>query len=120
MPGIGDYTAAAVASIAFDLPHGVLDGNVVRSDAGSKDIGKHSYVWDGLDGDGQAVPEGSYFIEVTMKNFDDDIVELPTSIFGRVTGVETTEDGALISLGDVHLPLTDILSVKESDPIPQS
>ena len=30
LPGIGDYTAAAVASIAFDLPHAVLDGNVIR------------------------------------------------------------------------------------------
>jgi A/G-specific adenine glycosylase len=27
---VGDYTAAAVASIAFDLPHAVLDGNVAR------------------------------------------------------------------------------------------
>lgn len=30
LPGIGDYTAAAVASIAFDLPYAVLDGNVMR------------------------------------------------------------------------------------------
>jgi A/G-specific adenine glycosylase len=30
LPGIGEYTAAAVASIAFDLPHAVLDGNVMR------------------------------------------------------------------------------------------
>jgi A/G-specific adenine glycosylase len=30
LPGVGDYTAAAIASIAFDLPHAVLDGNVVR------------------------------------------------------------------------------------------
>ena len=30
LPGIGDYTAAAVASIAFNLPHAVLDGNVFR------------------------------------------------------------------------------------------
>jgi A/G-specific adenine glycosylase len=30
LPGVGDYTAAAVASIAFSLPHAVLDGNVVR------------------------------------------------------------------------------------------
>lgn len=30
LAGIGDYTAAAVASIAFDLPHAVLDGNVMR------------------------------------------------------------------------------------------
>jgi A/G-specific adenine glycosylase len=30
LPGIGDYTAAAVASIAFQLPHAVVDGNVLR------------------------------------------------------------------------------------------
>ncbi|MBY0504920.1 MAG: A/G-specific adenine glycosylase [Bryobacteraceae bacterium] len=31
LPGVGDYTAAAVASIAFGLPYAVLDGNVVRT-----------------------------------------------------------------------------------------
>ena len=30
LPGIGPYTAAAVASIAFDLPETVMDGNVER------------------------------------------------------------------------------------------
>jgi A/G-specific adenine glycosylase len=30
MPGVGDYTAAAIASIAFGLPYAVLDGNVMR------------------------------------------------------------------------------------------
>ena len=30
LKGIGDYTAAAIASIAFDLPHAVVDGNVYR------------------------------------------------------------------------------------------
>lgn len=30
LPGVGDYTAAAVASIAFGLPHAAVDGNVFR------------------------------------------------------------------------------------------
>ena len=30
LPGVGDYTAAAVASIAFDLPFAAVDGNVLR------------------------------------------------------------------------------------------
>lgn len=30
LPGVGPYTAAAVSSIAFDLPYTVLDGNVER------------------------------------------------------------------------------------------
>lgn len=38
LPGIGPYTAAAVSSIAFDLPHAVLDGNVERVMARLHDI----------------------------------------------------------------------------------
>ncbi len=30
LPGVGDYTAAAIASISFDLPHAAVDGNVFR------------------------------------------------------------------------------------------
>lgn len=30
LKGIGEYTAAAIASFAFDLPHPVVDGNVFR------------------------------------------------------------------------------------------
>lgn len=30
LKGIGDYTAAAISSIAFNLPHAVVDGNVYR------------------------------------------------------------------------------------------
>ena len=30
LKGIGSYTAAAIASFAFDLPHAVVDGNVYR------------------------------------------------------------------------------------------
>jgi len=32
LPGIGDYTAAAIAAIAFDRPACVIDGNVERDD----------------------------------------------------------------------------------------
>jgi A/G-specific adenine glycosylase len=30
LKGVGDYTAAAIASIAYDLPYSVVDGNVLR------------------------------------------------------------------------------------------
>lgn len=53
LKGIGNYTAAAIASIAFNLPHAVVDGNIYRvltryfgiltpidSDKGKKEIQK--------------------------------------------------------------------------------
>lgn len=30
LPGVGDYTAGAISSIAFGLPHAAVDGNVLR------------------------------------------------------------------------------------------
>src|SRR5665213_1526269 len=30
LKGVGDYTAAAIASIAYNLPYPVVDGNVLR------------------------------------------------------------------------------------------
>lgn len=30
LKGVGDYTAAAVSSLAFNLPHAVVDGNVYK------------------------------------------------------------------------------------------
>ena len=30
LKGVGDYTASAIASFAFNLPHAVVDGNVIR------------------------------------------------------------------------------------------
>jgi A/G-specific adenine glycosylase len=30
LKGVGDYTAAAISSLAYDLPHAVVDGNVYR------------------------------------------------------------------------------------------
>ena len=30
LPGVGEYTAAAIASMAFGLPHAAVDGNVLR------------------------------------------------------------------------------------------
>jgi A/G-specific adenine glycosylase len=31
LPGVGPYTAAAIASIVLDLPHAAVDGNVIRA-----------------------------------------------------------------------------------------
>ena len=39
LPGVGDYTAAAVCSIVYDAPCAVLDGNVYRVLARLFDIG---------------------------------------------------------------------------------
>lgn len=90
------------------------DGKVVHSEPGKTEIGKHSFVWDGLDGNGQPVPEGRYRITVNAFDEKKDKIEVPTSISGKVTGVASGKDGALLSLGEVSVPLTDLLSVSQA------
>ena len=66
LPGIGDYTAAAIASIAFDEPRAALDGNALRvlsrmADE-QRDIRKaatQSALRDAAQGLMDAVPRGS-------------------------------------------------------------
>ena len=95
-------------------------GEVVHSAPGNTDIGKHNHVWNGLDANGNPLPEGNYTVTVTARDADNELIEVPTSVFGRVTGIESTDDGALITLGEVHIPLSDILSVTETGSNPQS
>lgn len=49
LPGVGRYTAAAIASIAYGEPVGVVDGNVVRVIARMRRIGADSNSNDVLD-----------------------------------------------------------------------
>lgn len=95
-------------------------GEVVHSAPGETDIGKHAYVWNGLDSDGNPLPEGNYTISITARDADNELLEVPTSVFGRVTGIEFSDGGALVSMGAVHIPLNDILSVKAPEPTPET
>ena len=89
-------------------------GKVVRTATGETEVGKHSFVWDGLDSNGDPVPEGSYKITVNAFDENQDKLEVATSIYGKVTGVASGEDGALLSLGGVNVPLADVLSVGQA------
>lgn len=41
IPGIGLYSASAIASVAFQKPVGVVDGNVIRVLSRMRVIGSH-------------------------------------------------------------------------------
>jgi A/G-specific adenine glycosylase len=54
LPGVGRYTAGAIASIAFDLPYAAVDGNVhrvmsrlfcIHEPRSSKELDKQSWKW---------------------------------------------------------------------------
>lgn len=95
-------------------------GTVVHSAPGETEIGKHNFVWDGLDQNGNQLPDGHYTVTVTSRDANSALIEVQTSVFGRVTGVESGPEGAILTIGNVQIPLSDVVSIKETEETPTS
>ncbi|PCJ58748.1 MAG: flagellar biosynthesis protein FlgD [Rhodospirillaceae bacterium] len=92
----------------------ILDdvGQTIFNTAGETASGHHTFVWNGLDNNGTAQPDGKYSILVTSLDASGDPINTETGIVGTVTGFETTGDGSiLLSLNGIGIPISDIVSV---------
>lgn len=89
-------------------------GDLVISAQGNTDAGKHGFVWDGLDKNGNQAPDGAYKITVAARTDDDDIIDITINVVAQITGIETTGDELFLVSGDVKLPFADVVSVRET------
>lgn len=92
----------------------ILDagGKVVLSTAGTKVAGRNEVLWDGKDGDGKQLPDGTYSIRVVAKNGKDN-VNVTTSTVGVVTSIDSKDGVTTLSLGDVVVALDKVHSVRQ-------
>jgi len=89
-------------------------GQTVRNIAGDTTPGLHELVWDGLDDQGQPLPDGTYGMVVNAVTADNQPVSVATGTSGRVTGVETQDGDVYLKLGDLLVPLSRIFAVDET------
>lgn len=82
---------------------------------GEKAAGTHSYKWDGTDGNGIALEDGVYTIQVTGSDSDGESVEFTTRAVGKVSGVEVRDGQVLLSIGALQVPLEDVQAVRQPD-----
>ncbi|MBW1980204.1 MAG: flagellar hook assembly protein FlgD [Deltaproteobacteria bacterium] len=88
-------------------------GRTVRNlPLGALEKGSHSFEWDGLDGDGQLMPEGVYTFRVLAKNFAGEEVTVSSRTSGIVTGVKLGGAMPIISVGDMEVSLSKIIAVE--------
>lgn len=121
----GNYTdlrdgqAIAVYNLADDTATNVtvtisdMDGNLVREMDGTKLAGRNQIIWDGKNNAGETMKEGTYTIAVKAKDAAGDEVKSATSSAGRVSSVETVDGVANIAMGDILVPLSEVISVRE-------
>ncbi|MFB3149862.1 MAG: flagellar hook assembly protein FlgD [Alphaproteobacteria bacterium] len=112
--GKAEY-AYTLPSIATTVTLAIANdqGRVVFSTTGETATGKHNFVWDGVDNQGNEVAPGNYRLLVGAVDSEGDQIPAETRIVGRVDGADTSGDTINLLLGEVSVPLDNVLSVKE-------
>lgn len=88
-------------------------GKLVYATTGETSSGVHEFVWDGKDSSGQALPDGTYTIDVSAVDADGASINVGTSIVGRVTGVQTIEGVPVLLVGEGLVQLSNVIKVTE-------
>lgn len=88
-------------------------GNTVRTIPGDTTFGHHEVVWDGLDDDGDPLPDGLYGFLVTAIDGDNKPVPLVQGTAGQVTGAKLVNGEVVLEIGELEIALTDILAIQQ-------
>lgn len=114
---------SGVAKSSYTLPENAVEttlivkntfGQPVFATAGETSVGRHEFSWDGLDSEGNPLPDGTYTLEVSAQNADGSYLEVSQTVFGRITSAAADNGQVTLFMGDVQFPMDDVLSVTES------
>ena len=108
--GLDSNAATTVISIVD------LNGNAVRIVNGEISVGRHEFVWDGRDNDGNQLPDGVYDFSVVAVDGDDEAVGTVAASLGRVTGVEIVDDALRLNIGEMGVPFSSLFAVRDEEP----
>ncbi|MEO1249330.1 MAG: flagellar hook assembly protein FlgD [Pseudomonadota bacterium] len=117
-----DYVEGT-AEMSYDVPNqatsseiSILDefGRVVWRATGSSLSGKHDFQWDGQTLSGQPAEPGTYRISVAALDAEGERIDAQTYTTGRVTGLETTDRGVQLRIGDQLVSAADVIGVRET------
>lgn len=89
-------------------------GKVVATLVGETGTGYHATEWDGKDGNGNQLADGTYSITVSALDSDGAPVGVAQTVTGRVTGAGAENGDIVLYMGDVAVPMGAILSVNET------
>lgn len=101
---------AAATEVTIDIYDET--GQLVSSTAGDTGPGVHSLTWDGLDPNGNRLPDGLYRFEVSAVDAGGEPLPVGTTLAGIVDGVEVAGDGLMLSVGGVLVPLDAVTAIR--------
>lgn len=87
-------------------------GNEVRRmELGPKAKGRHTFAWDGLGAEGQALPPGEYRFEVQAKGTGGESLRSTMLFHAVIDGVDFTGGSVRFRMGERTMSPSDILSI---------
>ena len=95
----GSYTIDRSGYVTVDVYDS--QGKIVRTfDQGLEDKGEHNVNWDGRDGTGSFVGDGTYTFEITARDENGFYIPYNTYLSGEVTGITYENGQSYLMIGD--------------------
>ena len=88
-------------------------GNTVQTLDGSRIAGRHEFTWDGKKADGTKAAAGDYAVTVVAPDAGEKYLTVPTTVFGRVSGIESGNGNTSLLMGNVPVQMENVLSAHE-------
>jgi flagellar basal-body rod modification protein FlgD len=94
----------------------ILDvtGKEVMKASGTKVAGRNEVLWDGKDGEGKQLADGTYTLKVKAKDAAGADLKVTTSTVGVVSSVDMKDGITMLTLGDVLVGLDKVHSVRQA------
>jgi flagellar basal-body rod modification protein FlgD len=92
-------------------------GRIMFVAPGETAAGRHTFTWNGNDSSGQALPDGAYSLEVSAKRRDGTLADVIQTAFGRISGASVEGGQVVLFMGQIAVPMDEVLSVQEADAI---
>jgi flagellar basal-body rod modification protein FlgD len=111
------------AEFTYTMPAGAKSASIIIRDASGLtvyeqdadlDQGQHTFEWDGRNRNGGTAPDGAYSVLVTGLDQQNELLKVEHTVFGRITGIGIDGSETTLFMGDVEVPQTQVLSVKEA------
>lgn len=92
-------------------------GNVVRKIAqGAMKKGANSFEWNGLNEEGGAARPGEYKVSIEGVSSSGKKVFAKTTFGGRITGLNYTQEGPVLLVGNQSVKLSDVKKIEDAGP----
>lgn len=88
------------------------DGDVIYSADAEKTAGRHDFIWNGVDKNGNPVAAGNYTVTVTAMDAEAQSLKVATSVPGYVSGLESDDSGNLmLVINGEKVALTEVRKI---------